>query len=598
MAETDKPEKSWKKFTRLKENRRLLRRSARKIEAATLKHAHRFIIRRLDNVRDVRRHALSWLALMILLIGLSVIQLNAYQNAFSKVAPVSGGIYAEGVIGTLDTMNPLFASTAAERAASKLMFGSLLSYDRENKLRGELAETWTSGDDGKTFTVTLRKNLRWHDGQPLTVDDVMYTISLMKNPRVNQALYRTWADVAVKKVGDRQVTFTLPSAYAPFPHALTFGVVPKHLLSSTSPERLRESSFNREPVGSGPFIFRNLQIVNQDASRLVVYMNAFDGYVFGRPKVDRFQLHTYKDQGQLKQGFLTDEVNAAADLNASDMYSIVSAKPAASEVSRAVIDDGVFALFRNDSPLLKDQTIRSALQQATDRPAILAKLHGYAAPMEGPLTKDLVSISDRQAPYNQKAAAAKLEAAGWKLNNGIREKDGTPLTLKVVAPKSGDYETVVKAIADNWRKIGVDAQVELVSPASIQQNVLVPRNYDVLVYELAIGADPDVFAYWHSSQIGPYGFNLADYSSAVSDDLLSSARGRLDPTLRNAKYEAFTRQWLKDVPAVALYQPRLHYIVDTTTHSLTQDTVLADATNRYRGVEYWTVNRDRVNNTP
>lgn len=575
----------------------MLRRSARKIESATMKHAHRFIIRRLDNVRDVRRHTLAWLALMILLIGLSVVHLSIYQNTFSKVAPVEGGVYAEGVIGSLDTMNPLFASTSAERAASKLMFASLLSYDRKNTLRGELAETWLSEDDGRTFTVTLRQNLRWHDGEPLTIDDVMYTISLMKNPRVNSTLSRNWIDVTAAKKNDRQIVFTLPAAYAPFPHALTFGIVPKHILSQTPVERLRESTFNRDPIGSGPFEFRNLQIINQDASRLVVYMNANADYVLGKPKLERFQLHTYKDQAQLKQGFLTDEVNAAADLTSEDMRSILTARSDA-VVSKALIDNGVFAIFNNNGAILRDPVVRAALQEATNRPEIIQKLHGYGALMEGPLTRDHIPAAAKQATYNLEAAAQKLQAAGWTLSGGVRQKAGVPLTLTVVAPKSGDYQVVVQALTNQWRKIGVDVKLEQVSPASIQQNVLVPRAYDVLIYELAIGADPDVFAYWHSSQTGALGFNLANYASPVSDDALSSARGRLDMTLRDAKYEAFTQQWLKDVPAIALYQPRMHYVTDDTVRSTTSQTVLSEATSRYRAVEYWTVDRDRVSNTP
>jgi len=597
VAESEKPEKSWRQFTRLKENRNILRRSARKIENATLKHAHRFIIRRLDNVRDVRRHALSWLALMLLLIGLSALHMTMYQASFSKVAAVPGGTYAEGVIGSLDTINPLFATSSAERAASRLIFGSLLSYDRQNQLRGELAETWVSDDDGRTYTVTLRDNLRWHDGAPLTVDDVLFTVSLMKNSRVNSALHRSWADVSAAKKNERQIIFTLPAPYAPFPHALTFGMLPKHILDGTPVERLRESTFNREPVGSGPFVFRNLQIISSDASRLVLYMNAYNDYVLGKPKLDRFQLHTYKDQEQLKRGFLTDEINAAADLTASEMKSISDTRSDA-RVSEALVNNGVFALFRNDSPFLKDVTVRSALEQATDRQKILESINGYGIALEGPLTRDLVRTSGRQAVFNKEAAAQKLDSVGWKLQNGIRTKDNVPLTISLVAPSSGDFPVIAKLIAEQWKAIGVQVQVDMASPASIQQVVLVPRAYDVLIYELAIGADPDVFAYWHSSQASALGFNLANYMSGVSDDALSSARGRLDPTLRHAKYQAFSEQWLKDVPAIALYQPRLHYIADETAQTITSSTVLADATSRYRAVEYWTVNRERLNNTP
>lgn len=598
MAESsDKPEKSWKRFTRLKENRKILRRSARKIESATLRHAHRFIIRRLDNVRDVRRHALSWLALMILLIGLSALHLRLNQDTFSTVAAVGGGTYAEGVIGSLDSMNPLFATSPAERTASKLIFASLLSYDRENKLRGELAETWVSEDDGRTFTVTLRDGLKWHDGEPLTVDDVMYTIGLIKNPRVNSSLYRSWVDITATKKGDNQIAFTLPAAYAPFPHALTFGILPKHILAGVTSERLREGDFNRNPVGSGPFVFRNLQVINQDASRLVVYMNANESYVLGAPRLERFQLHTYKDQASLKQGFLTDEVNAAADLTSNDMHDITQARPEA-RVSEALINNGVFALFKNDSPILKDVNVRTALLLAANRGSIINSLHGYGTPMEGPLTKDQLPTSQKQAAYDKTAAEQKLDASGWTLVDGVRTKAGVPLQITMVAPKSGDYATVVNLLEKQWKEIGVSVKVDMVSPSTIQQNVLVPRAYDVLVYELAIGSDPDVFAYWHSSQIGLFGFNLANYSSGISDDALSSARGRLDDSLRQAKYDAFTTQWLKDVPAIALYQPRLHYVADENVQTVMQPTFLSDASSRYRAVEYWTVNQDRVYNTP
>ena len=218
--------------------------------------------------------------------------------------------------------------------------------------------------------------------------------------------------------------------------------------------------------------------------------------------------------------------------------------------------------------------------------------------MEGPLTKDQVSTTQRQAVHNKIAAEQKLAASGWNLVNGTRVKDGVPLQITMVAPKSGDYEDVVKVLAEQWKAIGVDVKTDLVSPSTIQQNVLVPRAYDVLVYELAIGSDPDVFAYWHSSQIGLFGFNLANYSSGISDDALSSARGRLDDTLRRAKYDAFTTQWLKDVPAIALYQPRLHYMADENVQTVMQKTYLSDAISRFRAVEYWTVNQDRVYNTP
>ncbi len=142
----------------------------------------------------------------------------------------------------------------------------------------------------------------------------------------------------------------------------------------------------------------------------------------------------------------------------------------------------------------------------------------------------------------------------------------------------------------------VDTQI--VDPSEVGQSfaqaVLKERNYDVLLDELLIGADPDVFAYWHTQ-----GFlNLANYSNSVSDDALASARTRSEPELRNVKYKAFAKQWLDDVPAVGLYQSNMLYVRSKTAHSLTQDEKIISAADRYANVINWTADNAVVYKTP
>lgn len=599
MADNETPQ--WRRFTRLKTDRKAFRRSARKIENATLKHAHTFIIRRWDNVRDVRRHAIGWLVLVGLLIVLSGLQMMLYQRTFSGAMPVSGGTYAEGVVGELNNMNPLFATTSAERSASRLLFASLLSYDRHSNLRGELAATWQRENGDKTYVVTLRDGLRWQDGAPITADDVVYTIDMMKNPLVGSPLYGSWAGVQAEKRSNTVVAITLPVPYAPFPHALTFGVLPKHLLQDTPPERLRESSFNRQPVGSGPFKFRNLQVIDPDQKREVLHLVANPDYLGGAPKLDRFQLHTYKDHDVLRRGFLTGEVNAATDLTSDDMKQIAADEPSARQATTPLYD-GVYALMRNDSTILSDKAVRTALRAATDESAVIKAIGGYGETLNGPLVPEhYPSLNDIKQPgFDPAAANAGLDAAGWKrpAPGKIRQKNGQLLQLSVVAPRASDYSRVMETLAKQWRDVGVDVQTQLVDPATIQQNVLVPRAYDVLIYELAIGADADVYAYWHSSQATARGLNLADYKSGTSDDALASARSRSESDLRAAKYRTFVSTWLADAPAVALYEPTLHYVSTQASRTIVSGTGLPDAISRYRAVEYWTVDEGTLFDTP
>jgi peptide/nickel transport system substrate-binding protein len=299
---------------------------------------------------------------------------------------------------------------------------------------------------------------------------------------------------------------------------------------------------------------------------------------------------------------LTGEINAATDLTTDDMAQIVKAQPT-TRLGNAHLYNGVYALFRNDSPVLQDKAVRNALRAGVNQKAVIDSLHGYAEALNGPLAVEhFPGLSDIKQPgFDQKAAEASLDAAGWKrpAPGQIRKnKDGAPLQLSVMAPRSGDYARVMEQIAKQWRTIGVDVKTELVDPGTIQQNVLVPRAYDVLIYELAIGADPDIYAYWHSSQATPRGLNLANYKSAASDDALVSARSRSEAVLREAKYRSFVTSWINDVPAVALYEPTLHYVSTQNSRTVSPAIDLPDAVTRYRSVEYWTVDINRQFLTP
>ena len=590
----------WKKFVRIKRPTvKHVRVRARKIEGATMRHAHRFIISRWANLRDVRRHTLGWLILASLLVVATGMQLYWVQSAYSSRTQVDGGTYAEGVVGRLDTLNPIYASTQSERSASQLIFSSLLRYDASNNLESDLARSWKTSEDGKVYSVILREDAAWHDGKPVTADDVVFTLGLIKNTQTRSYLYRTWQDIQVKAVGKYELEFTLPSAYAPFPHALTFGVLPKHVLGKVSPLRLREHPFSRDPIGSGPFEFKSIQIINLDTDRVVLQVEKNDEYYRGAYKLDRFQLHTFQDHDDLRQGFLSREINAAVELTASDIRTIKEQLPS-TIVSDSPLYNGVYAFFRNDRPVLSDAAVRRALVKATDRGEMRKALDGYASNLEGPLLPEQTNnISDfKQAAYDATAAAAELEAAGWVLKDGVRQKDNQPLQLSVVAPQSGDFPEILENISKQWRKVGVDVKTQVVPTNTFEQNILTSRAYDVLIYELALGADPDIFAYWHSSQATVRGFNLSNYRSGISDDALVSARSRGESELRNAKYRGFFKQWLDDAPAVALYRPHLRYVTTDNTRSVISERSVIDTQGRYHTLDQWTVLQDQQFSTP
>lgn len=600
MAKNDPTSAQWRRFTRLKTpSAKQVRARARKIENLTMRHAQRFIVSRWGNLRDVRRHVISWVILATLLVIVTTLQLLWIQAPYTAMQPVEGGTYAEGVIGRLDSLNPIYASTQSERSAASLLFSSLLRYDAHNNLENDLASGYSLSDDGKVYTLTMRKDAKWHDGQPVSADDVEFTLKVIKNPSARSFLYYTWQDIKVVKKDHYTMQFTLPTAYAPFPHALTFGVLPKHILQATSPTRMREHVFNRSPTGSGPFKFRSIQAINPTQDRAVLQVVRNDEYYRGKVKLERFQIHTYKSHEELRKGFLSSEINAATDLTSKDIATIKEDAPS-SVVSTTLVNNGVYAFLKTDSPALQNVAVRKALVKATDRQGIIKQIGKTASSLEGPELTSYIGTSAtlKQDKYDIKKAAEELQAAGWTLQDGVRKKDNQPLTLNVIAPKRGDLPTVAETLAQQWQKVGVKTNVQLVDPDTLEQNIVKPRAYDVLIKEIALGADPDVFVYWHSSQASVRGNNLSNYKSSIVDDAIVSARARVEPNIRHAKYEAMTKQWLADAPAVALYQPHLHYMMTEGTHSMETSTSIVDVLNRYHQISNWTTLSQEQFKTP
>ena len=587
---TDKPNNSWRKFRSLRTSRKALHRRAQQLETISIRHAHKFILDRVDSIRTVKRHAIGWLGVMALLIGLSTLQLIGYQRSFSSISPIEGGTYAEGVVGPIETFNPLFARSSAEQSASRLLFSSLLSYDTTGHLRGELAQSWTPENGGKRYVVNLRQGIKWHDGRPFTANDVVFTVSLIKNQFVRSPLYNSWSSIKITKLSDSAVAFDLARPYAAFPHALTFGVLPRHALSGVVPERLRESDFESQPIGTGSFMFSRRQIVSADEGRSIVYMTKNPRYFFGSAKLDKFQLHVFKDTAQIKKSFLMQEINAGTDFSSQDLADVVAEQPNTLVFDTKTLN-GMYAFMRNDALMFSDKNVRRAFLMATDRKAIIKSLHGYASLLEGPLTTEqLPSMANRkQADFNISEANKLLDQAGWKIQGNTRAKDGVPLVINLVSVKSGDYPLITEQLKKQWEKLGATVMVRLIETDIFQQSVLLPRNYDVLVYELELGADPDLFAYWHASQADPRGLNLANYKSDVSSEALSSAQLRLETNVRQSKYDIFADTWLADTPAIALYQPQLHYATSEDADTIQVSNSVATRTGRYRSVNIWTV---------
>ncbi len=594
-------QQGWRKMKQMRLDRKNISRRVKKAEGATQRHAHRFIIRRIDNFRLVVRHITLWLLLIGIMIAALGVQLLWGQTHYMDKGRVAGGTYVEGVVGSVGSLNPLFATTASEASTARLMFSSLYNYDDTGTLHQDLATSMKIGEDDTVYTVRIRDDVSWHDKRPLNADDIIFTLNLIKNPLTHSPLMVNWTYVKVKKVDSLTVQFTLPAPYAAFPQALTFPILPEHLLKDVQPGALRESVYSQAPVGSGPFAFRRYQVVDVATNRTVVHLTSNKDYYNGAPHIARFELHTFATSDDMVKALNSGQLNGASDVPLTRLNDIDTSRYT---INSLPLDSGVYLLFNLQNADLKDKNVRKALQLATDTAAIRDEFNNKVKPLSGPITHNLLSGGDSlpSLSYNPKTAASLMKKAGWKLVDGVWTKKKKQLSITITSTKDSEYEKVVSLVEAQWKQFGVNVDREIIdtsgAASTFVQDVLQGRNFDVLLRKLSIGADPDVYAYWHSSQISTSGFNFSSYENETSDAILSSARSRLEIELRTAKYKQFIKQWQADAPAVPLYQSSLEYVVNNNSQSVEPTMQLVEAADRYADVQHWTVTGQQVYKTP
>lgn len=557
------------------------------------------LFRRLTRLYGVRRFIASWLLLMTLLATGLVLQTRALSGYYQSLQPVPGGTYTEGIIGSFTNANPLYASGGVDRAASRLMFSGLLTYDQNNQLVGDLADSWAVDDTELVYTFKLRQDVKWHDGKPFTSKDVVFTYATIQNPDAKSPLQTSWAGIRIEAPDDHTVIFRLPNTLSAFPYAITNGIVPQHLLAEVPVHQLRSIRFNTlEPVGTGPFKWDAIEVVGTDTEtrQQLVGFAANENYYKGAPKLQRFILRTFRDETQLIDGFSERKVNAMLGLNS--LPDTVTSLRGVEDYSIPLTGE-VMVFFNNSQEILQDVKVRQALVKAIDVKAIIRELDHPVIWTRSPLLKTHIGY-DRgivQFPTNKTEANALLDAAGWAAGpDGIRVKGERRLELRLKAQANSEYSQVTQQLQNQWREVGVDFKPDLLDEG-LFQNAVALHDYDALLYGISLGNDPDVFAYWHSSQASLSSasrLNLSEYKSGPADRALEAGRTRSDAPLRAAKYRPFLEAWRNDAPALALYQPRFLYVTRGRLHGFTPR-LMNNAVDRYNQVENWMVREEKAN---
>lgn len=544
---------------------------------------------------------LRWQLLIVLvaLIAIGVLLLSQQQpeilGSEPEAEPVSGGIYTEALIGAPGRLNPLLDYyNQADHDIDRLIYSGLVCFNDRGLPQGDLAETWGISVDGKVYNFSIRANAYWHDGQPVTSDDIIFTVELMREEGIPlpDDLRTFWSQVDVVAIDEKTIQFILPEPFAPFLDYLTFGVLPGHILGGLSVEEIIDADFNLSPVGSGPYRFQGLNVEQGRITGVVLAANP--DYYGSRPFIEQVVFRYFVDSSSALAEYQKGEVMGISQINNV-------ALPQALKEPNLKLFTGrlprlsmiVLNLGAQDLPFFQENDVRRALLMGLNRNYIANQIMGGQAIIaHSPIFPESWAYYDGigRIEYDPDGALALLKKAGYTIpaeGGSVRAKEGVRLAFELVYPGSEPYESIAAWVKQEWGKLGVQVDLLAVSYDELLSQYLEPRSYQAALIEVntARTPDPDPYPFWHQAQIGN-GQNYSGWDDRQVSEYLEQARIDIDIPERTRMYRNFQVRFGNDIPALLLYYPVYTYAISDQVNGVSMGPFY-DPSDRFANINFW-----------
>ncbi|MFC1632557.1 ABC transporter substrate-binding protein [Patescibacteria group bacterium] len=510
--------------------------------------------------------------------------------------PAIGGTYTEGMVGSPKYVNPILAQTnEVDLDLSKLVFSSLMSYDENRVLAYQLATNYEISEDLKTYTFTLRDDVKWHDGEPLTAHDVVFTVESIQDQAFNSPLRLGFKSVVVEAPDDLTVSFTLKDPFVPFVHQLTFGILPAHIWGEIPAASASLAEYNQKPIGSGPFKFEELK-KNQEGDIRVYKLTAFRDYFEGRPYLDEITLRFYDNFDDLIVAYNDKDVEGVHFLPANFQERLK--RPTKTQIFDLNLPSYQAIFFNKNNNSHLTTKVRTALSQAINRDHLIQEgLLGAATAIYSPFVPGALGYNEglAQPEYNSGLAGILLGQEGWAYaeEDGIRKKDGKPLTVNLTVQRGTETNSIAELIKEAWSNIGVVVNIVEMEVAELQ-TTLRDRDYEALLYGQLIGADADIYPFWHSTQTQDPGLALTSYSNSDMDKYLEDARKEENSKKRRELHNKIEKILVADQPAIFLFSPLYLYALESSVKGIIADKIVLPS-DRFFNVSKWYRRTTRIN---
>jgi peptide/nickel transport system substrate-binding protein len=542
------------------------------------------------------------LCLIFTISGLSI--LNDINKYYTVYVPADGGYLKEGIVGSPRFINPVLAVSDVDHDLSVLIYSGLMKASPDGYLITDLAKSYSISTDGLQYDFVLKDDVYFHDGEKVTTDDIEFTINKIQDSSIKSPKRPSFYDVRLEKLSATEIKFILKKPYAPFLENLTIGILPKHIWNGLNSDEFPLSQYNVEPIGSGPYKISKMETLQKNMLLIPTYyeLKPYDRYALGTPFIEKLIINFYRDEKTLIESYNKGEVEAINSISPNKITEIKMQKESVIKTSPL---PRVFVAFfnQNESDVLSLKEVRQALNLSVNRQNIVDNvLGGYGKPVYGPIPASFLKGLDTEdvTSYNEESALTILTKAGWVKNeeSGILEKKlsstkTVQLKLVISTLNSQDLVRTAEYVKNDWEKIGAQVEIKQFEFGDLQQNIIRPRQFEILLYGTVTGRDMDFFAFWHSSQRNDPGLNISMYTNSKVDSLLEEARSTQDEYTRMNKYLAFQDELKKEIPAVFLYSPDFIYITPRKIKNVTTG-IITLPYDRFLNINGWYIEMNNL----
>lgn len=475
------------------------------------------------------------------------------ETNYSSIAqePAAGDAYVEASIGDATYLNPVISSDSASNDIIGQVYNGLVKYDKDIKLVGDLAESWEIKQGGLEIVFRLRKNVRWHDGEPFTAEDVKFTFERLIDPNVKTPFGADYLLVKKFEVLDSHtIRIFYKEPFSPALESWGMGIVPKHIFEKGD---FNSHPANRAPIGTGPYKF----VEWKTDEKIVLVANP--DYFEGKPYIDRFIYRIIPDSAVQFLELRQESIDTMG--LTPDQYKAFPEFFRSYNKFRYPSFSYSFFAFNLNRPLFKDRRVREAIAHAIDKNEIIqGVLLGFGRPATGPFPPTSWAFDDKVTDYDFNPAQAKelLAEAGWKDSNGdgLLDKDGKNFEFTLITNQGNKLRELSAIIIQNHlAKVGIKVNIRIIEWSSFIHNFVNKRDFDAIILAWNLSRDPDAYVIWHSSQMGETQYNFVGYANPEADKLWEEGRRVFDMEKRKALYHRLHALIHQDIPYIFLYYP-------------------------------------------